>query len=100
MGAWGTGIFSDDEALDIRAAFRELIAAGRSPQDATAEILVAYEMAEPDGPDDCPAWLALAVTQWKMGRVVDHVRDTALRAIELELGEPRFEGADVRTRAA
>jgi hypothetical protein len=100
MGAWGTGIFSDDIALDVKAAFRELIAAGRSPEEATREIVGSYEMTEPDDAYDGPAWLGLAVTQWKMGRVVDHVRDTALRAIELELAHPIFEGCDVRKRAA
>jgi hypothetical protein len=100
MGAWGTGIFSNDTALDVRGDFRELIAAGRSPQEATEQILVLYEMAEPDDAYDAQAWLALAVTQWKMGRVVAQVRDTALRAIELELAQPIFEGTDIRKRAA
>lgn len=99
MGTWGTGIFSGDVECDVRADFRELIAAGRSPQEAMEQLLVSYEMAEPAEPDDCPAWLALAVTQWKTGRVVDQVRDTALRAIELELAQPRFDGADRRKRA-
>jgi hypothetical protein len=100
MGAWGTGIFSNDIALDVRGDFRELIAAGRSPQEATEQILVLYEMAEQGDAYYGEAWLALAVTQWKMGRVVDEVRDTALRAIELELAQPIFEGTDVRKRAA
>jgi hypothetical protein len=99
MGSWGTDVFSNDLALDIRADFRELIAAGRSPREATELILARFEMAEPRDAYDGQEWLALAVTQWKMGRVVDGVRDTALRAIELELAEPIFEGTDIPKRA-
>jgi hypothetical protein len=100
VGTWGIGIFSDDIALDVRHAFRELIAAGRSPEEATDEIVAGWEMTEPTDAYGCAGWLALAVTQWKMGHVVDRVRDTALRAIEVELAEPVFEGADRRKREA
>lgn len=31
MGTWGTGIFSDDLASDIREDFKELIGDGKSP---------------------------------------------------------------------
>jgi len=100
MGTWGTAIFSDDDACDVRSAFRELIAAGRSPGQATQEIIDGFGLAQPKEPEDGPAWMGLAVAQWKLGRLVDEVRDAALRAIETELAEPMFEGADRGRRQA
>lgn len=82
MGAWGPAIFSDDLASDIRADFRDLIGEGLTPQEATARILQEYADATEDV-DDAPVfWMALAATQWKLGRLVPEVRDKAIRAID------------------
>ena len=42
MGAWGTGIFQDDTACDIRDEYRDLIGNGASGTDATRQILKSY----------------------------------------------------------
>ena len=83
MGTWGTSIFSDDFALDIRGEFRGKIGYGKSPADATTELIAAYEE-ELTNPDEaCIFWLALAAAQWKMGRLQDNVKQKALEIIEI-----------------
>jgi hypothetical protein len=90
VGTWGVGVFDDDVAQDVRDGFRELIAAGLSPEEATQRLLAEYEFE--NGPSEIQAeWIALALTQWKTGRLLDWVRDRALAAIAQEPSE-RWEG--------
>lgn len=42
MGAWGTAIFSDDVACDIRDDYKELIGEGLSNEDATNQLIENY----------------------------------------------------------
>lgn len=81
MGAWGTAIFSDDFACDIRDDYIKLIIKGKSSEEAT-EIIKESMMPE-SGDDEYPVfWIALAVTQWKKGRLLPEVRDMAIALIE------------------
>lgn len=82
MGAWGSEIFSDDTAADIRAEYTSLIREGLAPDEATRRL--ASEWAEiVEDEDDGPVfWLALAATQSDLGQVVDEVRDRALAVID------------------
>lgn len=82
MGTWGPAIFSDDTASDVREQFRDLVGQGLSSKQATDK-LVAEWKSELRDPDVAPVfWLALAATQWQLGRLVARVRDRALRAID------------------
>jgi hypothetical protein len=77
---WGTGLFSDDEACDIRAHYRELLEDG--VEDSAAMRLTldnyAHYLAESDG----IALIAFAVTQSNVGRLDADVRDRALAIID------------------
>jgi hypothetical protein len=82
VGAWGSGLFSDDTACDVRDRYQELIASGT--QDAEAKRLV---LAEVDGlladPNEAPtAILALAVTQSEMGRLDPDLLERALMCLD------------------
>jgi hypothetical protein len=80
MGVWGTALFSDDVACDVRDYYRELIEDGVEDETAsrlTAEKFRAY-LEEPDG----VALLAFAVTQSKVGRLDADIRDRALAVID------------------
>jgi hypothetical protein len=82
MGAWGTGIFSDDLACDIRAEFRELIGEGVDTAEVTRKIIAKYKETI-DDPDEGPLfWLALAATQSRCGRLIADVRKRAIRVID------------------
>ncbi|HEV8039867.1 MAG TPA: hypothetical protein VGP62_13450 [Bryobacteraceae bacterium] len=80
MGAWGPGIFSDDNAADLRDDYRALIGDGLSGPEATDRLL--REWAPEGDPALAPVfWLALAVTQWNCGRLEERVKQRALQVI-------------------
>jgi hypothetical protein len=80
MGVWGTGLFSDDLACDIRGYYRELLEDGVEDSDATRQTLEEYKeyLEEPEG----VALIAFAVTQSKLGRLEPDIRDRALAVID------------------
>lgn len=84
MGAWGTALFSDDTACDIRDAYKELIEDGIDDAEATQTILNSYAATfnDPEDEDQTVALLALAVTQSKIGRLDPAIRDRALAALD------------------
>lgn len=82
MGAWGTAIFSDDTAADVRDAFTDFIADGLSPAEATERLIQESADILDDEDEAVVFWLALAATQWKLGRLLDNVRDRALAILD------------------
>jgi hypothetical protein len=83
MGVWGTSIFSDDLAADLRGDYRTMIGDGLSGPEATDRLLKNWMPSSDKDPDLASVfWLALAVTQWKCGRLEDRVKSEAIRVIE------------------
>jgi len=83
MGVWGTSIFSDDNASDLRDDYRRLVGDGLSGAEATDRLLREWMPSLDKDPDLAATfWLALAVTQWKCGRLEDRVRQEAMRVID------------------
>lgn len=81
MGTWGTAIFSDDTAADIRDEFKRLLGDGHSGEKAT-QILLSNWADQIEDPDEGPVfWLALAATQWRYGRLQQEVKDRVLEII-------------------
>ena len=80
MGAWGTALFSDDVACDIRNYYRDLLEEGVDDAIATRRTLETFQtdVEEPGG----IAIVALAVTQSKLGRLEADVRDRALAVLD------------------
>src|SRR5262249_9543768 len=82
MGAWGTALFSDDTACDVRDDYLDLVGDGLSGPEATKALLKEWSNSLKD-PDEAPVfWLALAATQWKCGRLEADVLQEALRVID------------------
>jgi hypothetical protein len=81
MGAWGTSLFADDNAGDLREDYRDLIADGLSGAEAIDRLIAAWAPEVNDAYYAATFWLALAVTQWKCGRLEDRVKERALQAI-------------------
>jgi len=82
MGAWGTTVFSDDTACDVRDDYRDLVGDGLSGPKATKALLKQWSQSLQD-PDEAPVfWLALAATQWKYGRLEKQVLKQALEVID------------------
>jgi len=82
MGTWGVAIFSDDLAADLRSDFRDLIGDGLTATEATERLLAEYASSVEDS-DEMPVfWIALAITQWKLGRLEDRTKQMALQVID------------------
>jgi hypothetical protein len=81
MGAWGTGIFQDDTACDIRDEYRDHLGNGLSGAEATARILKEYASSLADAGEAGVVWLALAATQWRCGRLEAETQQKALAVI-------------------
>lgn len=90
MGVWGTGLFSDDTALDVRDAYRKCLLEGMDGAPATDKILNDFRTSIEDPDEGPPLWLALAATQWRYGRLEQRVRDRALTIIESGADLARF----------
>lgn len=83
MGTWGTGIFSNDTACDIRDTYEELLCYGHAPESAEQHVLKEFEMDINHPEKDTDAWIALAATEWRCGRMLsDAVRQVALTLIK------------------
>ncbi|MFD7983393.1 hypothetical protein ACFV4M_08435 [Kitasatospora indigofera] len=103
MGTWGTGLYADDTACDVRDAFRDALRAGADAQEAEARVLDAFaeELADPD--ERAVVRLALADTQSRLGRLTPSARREALALLDAggDLERHREAGAaEVRRRAA
>jgi len=100
VGAWGTAIFSDDVACDVRDQYRELIE-DQVPDVAAEQQVLESWRAELSDEDDGPAvWLALAATQSKLGRLSERVKGEALRVMDDGSDLARWADADRKERVA
>ena len=82
MGTWGTGLYSDDTACDVRDTYKDILGDGIPEPEAT-NLLIEQWKNELFDPDIAPAfWLALADTQWNLGRLQDRVKQEAILVIE------------------
>lgn len=98
MGAWGTGIFSNDTSRDVRDEFRDLIAEGMTPTDATSRLVESYQ-APSDPIQDPDFWLGLALAQHQMGRSTPDVQANAFTVIgQIDKELERWEPSDRRKR--
>jgi len=102
MGVWGTAIFSDGNAADLRDDYRMMLGDGLSGPEATDRLLAKWKPSSEKDPDmDAVFWLALAVTQWKCGRLEERVNKEAIRVIEDGSALRLWRGSpDERKRAA
>lgn len=83
MGAWGPAIFSDDLAEDIRHEYNVLLSFGKE-NDEVEEILMDYyaEIFGCRDPDESVFWYALALCEWKKGRLSERAKKNALYCLE------------------
>jgi hypothetical protein len=84
-------LFSDDTACDVRNEFRDLIGEGLTAEEATEQILASYPSVAEDPDEGSVVLIALAVTQWKTGRLLEVVRDQAVAAIDAGADLGRWE---------
>jgi hypothetical protein len=96
MGAWGTAIFSDDEALDIKQEYQTLLAFGTPEEEAFELVKKYFELDEEDDEDERIFWLAIATLQEKYGILMPEVRDRTLKIIDSGVDLEFWEDSDKR----
>lgn len=82
MGTWGTSIFADDFAADIRSEWRESIENGVDPADATSRLVAKYGGPTSELDEDAGFWIALAAAQVQTGRLQPDVKARAVEVID------------------
>lgn len=82
MGVWGTALFSDDTAGDIREDYTNFVGDGLSGPEATSRILSEYKSSLDDPQQTSVVWLALAAVQWQLGRLEPRILERALAMID------------------
>lgn len=100
MGAWGVAVFSDDLAADLREEFRDLIGDGLTSSQAVDKLIGDYASSINDADEKTVFWIALAVTQWKLGRLEDRTKNESLRIITSGEDLHRWENAKDRKKRA
>jgi hypothetical protein len=104
MGAWGTAIFAEDVACDVRDAYRQLGADGLTGPEATNRLFREWKEVVADEDDGPLFWLALAATQWQCGRLEARIKARALKTIangsSLGLWSEEGGARDLRQRKA
>lgn len=81
MGTWGSGLFENDIAEDVRTTYEDCLYGGmtdKQANDYTQKICSGYDPYD----DRRLAVIALAVTQWKLGRIDKTVCSEALQYIQ------------------
>ena len=96
MGAWGIGIFSSDTAEDVRYDYLSALKAGRTDQEVEDYAIQYYSKNNDE--DDCDLWTALAITQWKYGRLSEKVKNRAIQIIDNGGNCDLYEGSDKAKR--
>lgn len=82
MGTWGTGLYSDDTACDVREDYRDHLGEGLSGERATDRVLAEWADQLEDADVGPVFWLALADTQYRCGRLEERVKRRALEVID------------------
>jgi hypothetical protein len=83
VGTWGTALFSNDLALDVRDEYKELLTDGVTDVEATQQVLRDQLNGLADDSDEAAIiWLALAVTQSRLGRLDPAVAERAVQIID------------------
>src|SRR5438067_4083817 len=100
MGAWGAGLFADDDAADLRGDYRTYLADAQSDAGATDLAARDYD-ANLDRPGETTAfWLALASIQWRMGRLDPRVKAVCLTIIDNGIDLEKWAASPDRSKRA
>ena len=100
MGAWGPGIFDDDEAADLRGEYRNFLADAQADTGGTDAAARNYEASLEHLGDTTAFWLALALIQWKLGRLDPRVKAAALRIIDDGIDLAKWDTSPLRRKRA
>lgn len=89
MGTWGTSLYANDFASDIRGEYIDKLRRGKTNEEATQELIDNNDDVIGDE-EESLFWLALADTQWDYGRLLPAVKEKALYFLIQERGSERW----------
>lgn len=78
MGAWGTSLYANDTACDLRGDYLDKLRRGKTNEEVTQELIRANADIMGDEEEEPLFWFALADTQWNYGRLLPEVKEKAL----------------------
>lgn len=90
MGAWGAGLFQDDDAADLRDEWLDEYKRTGSAAEATAAVRKAFKSGFKDSDEGPVLTLALATMLWRHGVLDAKTRAEALAVIDKEKGLDRW----------
>jgi len=82
MGAWGYGVFDNDDALDIRHRFERYIKEGCTVTEASERSISDF----PDPMNDVCVVLAIAALQLEHGQLSPQIRERAIHFTTDKIG--------------
>lgn len=82
MGVWGTGIFQNDVAEDLRYDYKVKLKLGESDEQALQETIAENAYYINDEEDKYDFWFGLAELLFDLGRLTEDVKNEALKLIE------------------
>ena len=96
MGIWGSGLYDNDSACDVRDGYLDCLQEGLGNEEAYTKTMEQYRDYICDQ-DEPLFWFALAETQWKVGRLRPEVKTKALEWTEkngyIDMWEENSKGA-------
>jgi hypothetical protein len=90
MGAWGTGILSDDTVRDIYDSYIDLFNRGDAPENIRLHLLKVYASSLRDTDEGPLVWLAIAKAQWDCGQLEAEVLAKVQEVVRDGLGLKRW----------
>ncbi len=78
MGAWGTSLYANDSASDIRGTYEDGLRKGKTNEEITQKILHDNRSIIGDVEEEPLLWFSLADCQWNYGRLMSEVKEKAL----------------------
>jgi hypothetical protein len=89
MGAWGTGILSDDTVRDVHGSYLDLFNRGNSPEAIRQKLLEDYAESVGDSDEGPLIWLGIAKAQWDCAQlepvVLSKIREIVSDGLGLDL---------------
>jgi hypothetical protein len=89
MGAWGTGVLSDDTVRDVYDSYLDLFNRGNPPELIRQKLLEDFEESMGDSTDGPLIWLGIAKAQWDCDQleplVLQRVREIVSEGLGLDL---------------
>lgn len=80
MSGWLKEIYSNERLQELKLEYRKLLSVKVS-EDTAEGLVIAYAMqnAVPDSWEEGRVWIAIALAEWELGRLSEHVKNQALK---------------------